>query len=205
MRFSTHDRDDRELEEGKEMPMAPDVREWTADDLADMPADGQRYEVIDGALFVTPSPSLRHQDAIRQLLVLLSPYVEAHRIGHLVISPADVTFSRRRVVQPDLFVTPLIDGRRPRQLLDIRELVLAVEVASASTARVDRREKRAMYRDQGVEEYWVVDLDSRTIERYTPAALHVEVNEDSMTWQPTGAAAPLIVDLKGYFVEVLDR
>jgi len=191
--------------EDRAMRMAPDVKAWTVDDLADMPDDGQRYEVIDGELFVTPSPSLRHQDAIGRLHLLLAPYVAIQAIGHLVFAPADVTFSPRRGVQPDLFVAPLVNGKRPRHLTDIRDLLLAVEVLSPSSARADRVVKRAMYRDQGVAEYWVVDLDARTFERSTPADTRVAIAADSIEWYPVGASAPLIIDLPRYFADVLDR
>jgi Uma2 family endonuclease len=184
--------------------MAPDVKAWTIEDLAAMPDDGQRYEVIDGELFVTPSPSLRHQRAIGALYLLLAPYVRKHAIGEPVMAPADVTFSRRRGVQPDLFVAPLVNGRRPKELTDIRELVLAVEVVSPSSARADRVVKRAMYRDQGVGEYWVVDLDARVIEVSTPATDGVEVLADSLEWRPRNAPAPLVIDLKRYFDEVVE-
>jgi Uma2 family endonuclease len=186
------------------MRMAANVKAWTVEDLAAMPDDGQRYEVIDGELLVTPSPSLRHQRAITRLFLLLASYVDSHRVGELVMAPADVTFSRRRGVQPDLFVAPLVNGKRPKQLIEIRELVLAVEALSPSSARADRVVKRAMYRDQGVTEYWVVDLDARTFEVSTPTAKGVEIAADSLEWWPPNASAPLIIDVKRYFGEVLD-
>ena len=186
------------------MHMAPNVKVWTVVDLAAMPDDGQRYEVIDGELFVTPSPALRHQDAIGRLFLLLAPYVTAQGIGHLVIAPADVTFSPHRAVQPDLFVAPLVNGKRPKQLVEIRELLLAVEVLSPSSARADRVVKRAMYRDEGVAEYWVVDLDARTFERSTPADAKVGVVSDLLEWRPMDASAPLIIDVERYFADVLD-
>ena len=187
------------------MRMAPHVKAWTVDDLAHMPDDGQRYEVIDGELFVTPAPALRHQDAIAKLFLLLAPYVASQAVGHVVFAPADVTFSPRRGVQPDLFVAPLVNGRRPRQSADIRELLLAVEILSPSSVRADRVVKRAVYRDEGVAEYWVVDLDSRTFERSTPADTQVEVVADSIRWHPVGASAPLSIDLESYFYDVLDE
>jgi Uma2 family endonuclease len=192
-------------EESRAMRMAPDVKAWTVEDLAAMPDDGQRYEVIDGELFVTPSPSLLHQRAIARLYLLLAPYVERHAIGELVIAPADITFSRQRGVQPDLFVAPLVNGRRPKELVEIRDLVLAVEVLSPSSVRADRVEKRAMYRDQGVAEYWVIDLDTRAVERSTPAGKGVEIESALLEWQPGAAPAPLIIDLKRHFDEVLDE
>lgn len=187
------------------MHMATDVRAWTVADLAGMPEDGQRYEVIDGELFVTPGPELRHQDAIAQLFLRLAPWVASQAVGHVTFAPADVTFPPRRRVQPDLFVAPLVDGRRPRQSSDIRGLLLAVEVLSPSTVRADRVVKRAMYREEGVAEYWVVDLDARVVERSTPADERIDVLANSIEWRPPGAAGPLVIDLERYFADVLDR
>lgn len=186
------------------MRMALDIKAWTVADLAAMPDDGQRYEVIDGELFVTPAPALRHQDAIAALHLLLAPYIAREKIGHLVFAPADVTFSPRRGVQPDLFVAPLVNGKRPRQSVDIHELLLAVEVLSPSSARADRVVKRAMYRDQGVTEYWVVDLDARTFERSTPSDSRVTIASGSLEWWPAGASEPLTIDLHRYFTDVLE-
>ena len=64
------------------MHMHASRREWTADDLLDMPDDGQRYEVIDGELFVTPAPSLNHQAALGILHVRLMEYLARERVGY---------------------------------------------------------------------------------------------------------------------------
>ena len=186
------------------MRMALDTRAWTVADLADMPDDGQRYEVIDGELFVTPAPSLRHQDAVLALATRLRPYVMRESVGHLVVAPADVTFSPRSGVQPDLFVTQLVNGKRPGKSSDIRGLLLAVEVLSPSSVRADRVVKRSLYRDEGVTEYWVVDLDARRLERSTAADAHVAIESGDLQWHPAGATLPLVIDLKEYFAEVLD-
>ena len=179
-------------------------RQWTADDLQDMPDDGQRYEVIDGELFVTPSPSADHQRALRDLFRRLDEYVERERVGEALFSPSDITFSPRRAVQPDLFVVPFVEGRRPRQFREMKHLLLAAEVLSPSTARLDRVKKRALYREEGVEEFWIVDLDARMFERSTPADSRVDVLDVSLRWFPSGASTPFELDIADYFAKVLD-
>jgi Uma2 family endonuclease len=185
------------------MPMLK--RRWTVDDLEDLPDDGNRYEIIDGELFVTPAPSLNHQEAVSRLYRMLAAYLDAHPgIGHAYFSPADVSFSRTRSVQPDVFVVPLSAGRRPRRFEEVGRLLLAVEVLSPSTGRADRVKKRIMFRDEGTPEYWVVDLDSRTFERSTPADARIERSDDRITWHPSGATSALTIDIADYFSKVLD-
>jgi Uma2 family endonuclease len=179
-------------------------QEWTVDDLLDLPDDGNRYEVIDGELFVTPAPALRHQEAMFELAVLLRNYLRQQRVGHAFVAPADVTFSQRRAVQPDVFVTPLVGGRRPEKFSEVGRLLLAVEVLSPNSARADRVAKRTVYREETVGEYWIVDMDARTFERSTAAAAHLEVLDDELVWRPEGASEPLTIDIPGYFARVLD-
>jgi len=179
-------------------------REWTASDLQELPDDGTRYEVIDGELFVSPAPSLRHQEAVAQLHRRLTDYLERQRVGHAFFSPADVIFSPRRAVQPDVFVVPLVNGRRPEAFQEVMRLLVAAEVLSPSTARADRVAKRTMFRDEGVGEYWIVDLDARTFERSTPNELRPEILAERLEWTPEGASEPFAVDLVAYFAQVLD-
>ncbi|HEY4217133.1 MAG TPA: Uma2 family endonuclease [Gemmatimonadaceae bacterium] len=179
-------------------------RHWTVADRDALPEDGNRYEVIDGELFVTPAPAWRHQEAAFRLSRLLDDYLASQRIGHVFVAPADVVFSPKRGVQPDVFVTPLVNGRRPERFDDVRHLLLAIEVLSPSSARADRVAKRTLYRDEQVDEYWLIDLDSRTIERSTPSDARIEVASDTLEWLPNGAGEALTVDVATYFARVLD-
>jgi len=99
---------------------------------------------------------------------------------------------------------PLVHGPRPKRFVEVGRLLLAVEVLSPSTARADRVTKRVLFRDEGVAEYWIVDLDARTIERSTPADPRVDVFVDRVDWRPEGAASPITIDLPAYFARVLD-
>ena len=117
-----------------------------------LPDDGQRYEVLDGELFVTAAPSWDHQSAVMAIIARLLMYVNEHHIGWLRTSPADITFSARRLVQPDMFVVPWREAGPPRAWQDVTELLLAVEVLSPSTARADRHRKCLIYQSQRVPE-----------------------------------------------------
>ena len=64
--------------------------------------------------------------------------------------------------------------------------------------------KRTVYREEGVEVYWVVDLDARAFERSVPNDPRVEVLADRIEWHPAGAEQALIIDLEEYFRRVLD-
>jgi Uma2 family endonuclease len=91
---------------------------WAAADLRAIPEDGKRYEIIDGELFVSPSPTFGHQRLVMRLLVLLHAYAETHRIGEVLPSPADIELADDTVVQPDVFVLPPTDGTQPRRWED---------------------------------------------------------------------------------------
>ena len=185
------------------MAMPAQHTEWTVDLVRALPDDGNRYEVIDGELYVTPAPSVAHQRAVVELRYLVGPYVNAHGIGEALIAPADVVvYGPRKFVQPDLFVVPLVNGTPMRAWTDVGRLLLAVEVLSPSTEHTDRGRKRILYAEKGVPEYWLVDTDARAIERRRPNDPVVEVLTESIEWTPDPDAPALIIDLPRYFDRV---
>jgi Uma2 family endonuclease len=184
------------------MPQA--ARFWTPDDVRALPADGHRYEVVAGELLVTPAPSLPHQAAAVRLHRLLEDYLVAVSVGYVAISPADIEPEVGALVQPDVFVAPLVGGRRPRSWRDIHSLLLAVEILSPSSARADRTVKRRLYQRAGVAEYWIVDLDARLVERWRPADDRPEVLAETLAWRPEGSTEPLTLNLPSFFAYVLD-
>jgi len=187
-------------------PLVPDTsrRDWTAAEVDALPDDGNRYEVIDGSLVVTPSPSDRHQDAVGELYVRIKPYADALRM-HAFMAPTQVRFSDRRVVQPDLLVLPPRDGRQVSGFGDVGRLALAVEVLSPSTMRVDRYVKRRLFAAEGVPDYWIVDPASRVVERWGPWVEEPDVVLETLTWHPEPSVAPLVIDLRGYFRAVFNE
>ena len=105
-----------------------------------------RYELIDGELLVTPSPTKPHQRAAGELLLRLKSYVEAAGIPYEVFtSPADLELEPNTIVQPDVFVAPLSSEGEPDEWASVHRLLLAVEILSPSTARYDRTVKRRFF------------------------------------------------------------
>lgn len=183
------------------MPLPTDLlhTEWTAEMARTLPDDGNRYEVLDGELFVTPAPAWDHQSVLAKLFVALHPYVHAHGLGWLRWSPADIEFSPRRLVQPDLFVVHDRGAGEPKRWEDVKELLLVIEALSPSTARADRLRKRQIYQSQRVPEYWIVDLDARLVERWHPDDERPEIVAELLTWQPRADIAPLEIPVATMF------
>lgn len=185
------------------MAMPATTHHWTAAELAALPEDGKRYEIIDGALLVTPAPLPVHQRMVTRLVLRLGPYVDATRIGELFVAPGDVALAADTVVQPDVFVVPA--GAHPLQRWgDAAGLRLAVEVLSPATADVDRTTKRVLYQRARVDEYWIVDAASRTIERWRPGDARPEVLDRELVWHPDPTHPPLRLDVGVLFREALE-
>jgi Uma2 family endonuclease len=125
--------------------------------LLALPEDGKRRELIDGKLYVTPSPTPLHQLVLGNLFFDLRGFVDAQDLGKLFFAPLDIVLSDINVVEPDLLFVArarlaIIDERCLRGAPD-----LAVEVLSPSTLRIDAGRKRELYATFGVAEYWMID------------------------------------------------
>jgi Uma2 family endonuclease len=134
------------------------------DDLAHLPEDGNTYEILEGVLYVTPSPSPMHQRVGKRLQRQLETYFEATGRGEVFDAPLDVILTKRDVVEPDLIVVAnpaQISGRA----IEGPPLLL-VEILSPNSIARDRIVKAARYAALGVPHYWIVDLDACAIECY---------------------------------------
>jgi len=138
----------------------------TYDDYCLLPNNGRRYEIIDGELFVTPSPRRAHQKVVTRLSYYLEGFVEKRGHGEVYVAPFDVVFSLFDVVEPDiLYVSKerasVVTEKNAQGAPD-----LVVEVLSETTAEIDRTTKLKLYARHGVQEYWLIDPDACTAEVY---------------------------------------
>lgn len=130
--------------------------EWTYSEYARLPDDGNRYEVLDGEVLVTPAPSPHHQILIRRLLIEVVEYVEGRGVGW-VLQDVDLLFRTGQYLRPDLVVVPA-EGRAGITDRGVEVApALVAEVLSPSSGTIDKVKKPRRYLDFGVPAYWVVD------------------------------------------------
>jgi Uma2 family endonuclease len=183
-------------------------RRWTraeVDRLVDeRPGLTPRYELVDGELLVTPAPSHRHQRIIFRLAQLLAPYLAEHELGEIFLGPAELPLVTSERYEPDLFVVPLMDGRRARMPRRATKPVLICETLSPGSSRQDRITKRRAFQRNGVPDYWIVDGDAEIFEVWHPADERPAIVDERLLWLPTGAPAPLEIDIRGFFASIAD-
>lgn len=175
----------------------PEARRWTFTEMvAELRETNQPTELWDGELIMSPSPSFFHQDIVDRFHDALKAWVREHRLGKTAVAPLDMVLTPRRAVQPDVVFIASdrlgIIGESVRGAAD-----LVAEVLSPGTRRRDRIEKRDLYEQHGVKEYWLIDPEARTVE-----VLHLERGEYRLAgrWQPGEQAASRL--LKGFTVPV---
>jgi Uma2 family endonuclease len=142
---------------------------WTISDLEGLPENSNRYEIIDGELFVTRAPHLDHQDSAGLLYGALLNWSLESGLGKPFFTPG-VIFSAEDVVIPDLI---WISHNRKSKLMDdaghltgAPELVIEVLSLTPKDKKRDRETKLKLYSAQGVLEYWIVDREEQAIAIY---------------------------------------
>src|ERR1051325_10273254 len=140
------------------------IADWDA-----MPyRDGNRYEIIEGELFVSCSPGLTHERVLFKLILLIGNFLETNPIGEAVANMG-VILSDISGVIPDLLV--FLNEQRDTIITNDRLTgppALVIEILSPGSANIrrDRVTKLQLYSKHGVSEYWIVDPQNRSLERY---------------------------------------
>ena len=134
----------------------------TYQDYASMEGD-ERYELLDGELILVGSPNTDHQMASMKMGYRMFSFVEENDLGWFFHAPFDVLFTDTDVVQPDLLFVSKEQEHiiTPANIQGAPDLI--VEILSPSSSRRDWRDKRELYAEHGVQEYWIVDPTNRIV------------------------------------------
>jgi Uma2 family endonuclease len=140
--------------------------QFLATDIWDTPDDGNRYEVIDGELYVTPPPAWKHQRSLSKLHLRLGAWIYGNNLGEIVEAPTGVVLDDHNGLQPDL----LHISRERLSIISERGVEgapdLVVEILSPSTRARDKGVKMRRYAAAGIPHYWQVDPRSESMEAY---------------------------------------
>jgi Uma2 family endonuclease len=137
---------------------------WTYDELCEkLPESNQPMELWNGELIIFPSPDVDHQYSIGGLYSAMRAWVLERDLGQVIMAPFDMVLAPRQVVQPDIvFVAKARLGLIKRILRGPADLV--VEVLSPRSHNRDRIQKRDLYEQHGIKEYWIIDREAGTVE-----------------------------------------
>ncbi len=138
----------------------------TAADYRQLPEGPPYFQLIEGKLYMSPSPDFWHQSVSLNVAVLLRNYVKRNPVGRVCAAPSDVELDFANIYQPDVYFIAndrlhILSKQGP-----VGAPNLVVEVLSRSTARLDKGAKRRIYAQAGVEELWLVDKEKRVVTVY---------------------------------------
>jgi Uma2 family endonuclease len=142
---------------------------WTSADLELLPNNNNRYEIINGELYMTHAPHWKHQKTIGEICRLLGNWSSETQLGEVIFNPG-VIFSDTDNVIPDLIwmtndkLNHCVD--ESGHFTSAPELVVEVLSPSKADVRRDKESKLKLYSNQGVQEYWIVDWRLKTVEVY---------------------------------------
>jgi Uma2 family endonuclease len=175
----------------------PKERRWTFEELAaELPESNVPTELWDGELVMSPAPSFLHQEIVDRFHDLLKARVRPERLGKTAAAPIDMVLAPHRAMQPDVvFISNERLGIIKEQIMGAADLV--AEVISPGSRRRDRIDKRDLYEQHGVREYWIIDPEAKTVE-----VLHLEMGTYQLVgrWHPGERAVSRL--LRGFEVPV---
>ena len=181
------------------MGMAIAVPRYTIADLDGFPEDGNRYEILDGVLLVTPAPRRMHDLIIARLTLELGNALGSKGEATIFTHGA-VELRPKTQLQPDLLVQP-IRFEHETEWSNVDDHWLAVEVLSRTSRRYDRDMKCPAYFALGVREVWLVDLDDETVEVWTSPTAS-ETVRDVLVWRVPESEMRVSIDLAKLFAGV---
>jgi len=184
------------------MAMPVVVPRYTNADLDSFPDDGNRYELVDGILLVSPGPAPLHEVVVGRLLSALNMYLGPTRLA-TVFPRGTVELEPNNHLEPDILVIPADEpegGIGPEtRWTAVRRWWLAVEVSGAGSRVYDRDHKVPAYVALGVREVWRVDLDDLCVYVSRRDAVPERRQTERLMWHPPELGEPLVIEVPSLF------
>jgi Uma2 family endonuclease len=153
-------------------------RRASAEEFWSLPESVLPTEFIDGEIIMAPTPTVPHQRVILKIISALQLFVAQHRLGEMFVSPLDVLLPSGEVVQPDIFFLNAKQAERARTAKRVYDVPpFLIEVLSPSSVVHDTVTKRNLYEKNGVREYWIVDVEKRTVAQLVLRRKHYVLTE----------------------------
>jgi len=140
---------------------------FTYQDYLELPEDSYQYQVINGELVMTPAPYTIHQQVSINIVDKLIQFLKSNPIGRILYAPVDVVINETNVFQPDILFISTENSKIITQKNVTGPPDLVIEILSPSTGYYDLTEKKDVYAEFGVKEYWIVDPKKQSVEIYT--------------------------------------
>lgn len=184
------------------MAMPVVVPRYTISDLDSFPDDGNRYELLDGILLVSPGPAPLHELVLGRLLSALCVYLAPTKLA-TVFPRGTVELEPNNHLEPDILVIPADEpegGIGPEtRWTAVQRWWLTVEVSGSASRVYDRDHKVPAYVALGVREVWRVDLDDHCIYESRRDAIGERCQTEQLVWHPPELAEPLVIDVPALF------
>ncbi|HEY5463493.1 MAG TPA: Uma2 family endonuclease [Hanamia sp.] len=128
--------------------------------------EGTLCQLINNKLIMSPAPLVIHQIVIGEIYLEIGHYLRKNKIGKIIIAPMDVHFPEKNILQPDLLFikNENLDIIKSKGVFGSPDLV--IEILSPSTSKIDYEEKKLVYERYGVEEYFIVDPNTKSVDSF---------------------------------------
>jgi Uma2 family endonuclease len=129
--------------------------------------EGTLCQVINNQLIMSPAPADIHQKTLGKIYRVLTDFIEKKVLGDTRMSPSDVYLSKRNVFQPDIYFVANENIKRFEENGFHGAPDLVIEILSPATAKYDLEDKKDIYEQYGVKEYWCVDPQARSVQGWS--------------------------------------
>ena len=163
--------------------------------------DGFRYELINGELLMAPAPSIYHQRSNYKLVKLLGNYIDDNKLGWLYDSPTDVILDKFNTVQPDILFVSNENFSRFKENAIYGAPDFVVEIISPYSIHRDRYLKKELYELHGVKEFWLMDIENKSVEVFNNNNGHFDLF--SLTVEKGKIESNLFPDLEIMIEDIL--